>query len=220
MTVPFFLSSSHLGLTISNLHKFITPKLIIIIMSSTTTMEYKNDILSRMGGNCQYEMTIYRWSELILEDPQLRRLFRKVTLDDAFGMNRNLLDLVLRDFDTKAKQGTLRNRAFLQHYRLFRDGMNSTSDFDCLKATLSDALQHSWTDEDVCTEVLEAFETLRTSFFEEGTKIGLDDDKIEIDLKRTPAKKTPRRRSGDILLSLFKAGGQSKKVKQLLAEAA
>ena len=129
-------------------------------------MQYKNNIVERLGGIRQYEMTALHMGESMMKDPDLKRFFGSAAADDLCALQMSVLDLALGDMDNGTRNFLL-NRATLRHYRLFQEGLNGTH-FALIQNHLEAALRESWADADVIDGVLALFKPLQESFYMKG----------------------------------------------------
>lgn len=113
----------------------------------------KNDIINRLGGKVQYEMTVIDFAERLIKDSSLKRIYGNFDVDSLAGLLHDLLRAVLfEEEDTQGESRAKREaKLVLHHFRLFQLGLNGTH-FDTIRNHFRDALFHSWVEEEIVCE--------------------------------------------------------------------
>ena len=158
-------------------------------------VQYKKNLVERIGGSSSYEMTAFQLAERLTVDPKLSEFYGQCSVDDLCDLQVSLMDLAIREMSDDTRTKSL-DRVTLQHYRLFQSGLN-VSHFDSIKNHLCDALQYTWADADVIEDFLQCFEPLRETFYQNGcrrTYCSSDDEEEEFDmpLKKEPTKEVKK----------------------------
>lgn len=127
-------------------------------------MKYKKDIIERLGGEAQYELTIVDFSERLMGDPLLSDFYVKFSLENLCVLQRNVLDLALAEVEDEEEHIKACQRVLLDHTPFIMVGFNG-SHFDRIKAHLHEALNHFWLGADVIEDIEQNFDSLRSGFF-------------------------------------------------------
>jgi hypothetical protein len=129
-------------------------------------MQYKKDIIERLGGEEQYQEIVVKLSERLMRDPWLSDYFGSYSLEDLCVHQREVLDLALVNFDDEEEEQELKacRLVLLHHTHLIMAGFNG-SHFDRIKDHLTETLIHFWLESDVIEDVIENFEALKEGFF-------------------------------------------------------
>jgi len=121
----------------------------------------RNDIITRLGGKVQYEMTVIEFAERLIEDRSLTEICGNFDMDSLADLLDDLLRIAF--FPQNESRAKREAKLSLQHFRLFQLGL-SDEHFDCVRTHFQEALRHSWITENVVKEALWYFDTLRPLF--------------------------------------------------------
>jgi hypothetical protein len=157
-------------------------------------VNYKDNLLERIGGMSSLDFVIISYCERILDDPNLERFYGNFNLKNLTVFQKQLVMAAIVMPDSEDNAATLKGRVVLRHYRLFELGLNE-SDFDTLVGHFSGALRDCWLTEDVVELCETHFTELRPIFKENGKSIQrnashLQDtqDRLSVSMKETEAR--------------------------------
>lgn len=131
------------------------------------TTNYKDNLLSRIGGSYSLNFLVISWCKHIQEDSSLKEFYGDYSLDNLTGLQQKLLMAAFVEPANKAEAKNLRSRVTMQHYRLFESGLNETH-FDKLSVHFSSALRDCWQSNDVIEDCEKYFKELRSLFHGNG----------------------------------------------------
>lgn len=118
---------------------------------TTSTVNSKNDIVNRMGGMTQYEMTIMDFCERLRTDKELGKFYGNMDIDSLFLFQKETLEWAFGDFATPEERHKAENRIKLRHYRLLKSGL-SDQHFDAILQQFVEAMRESWVEDDVVND--------------------------------------------------------------------
>eukprot|EP00934_Nitzschia_sp_Nitz4_P003990 Nitzschia sp. Nitz4//scaffold286_size23798//10403//11032//NITZ4_008451-RA/size23798-processed-gene-0.44-mRNA-1//-1//CDS//3329545741//3980//frame0 len=157
--------------------------------------QYKNNIVARLGGEAQLEMTVLDFCDRLREDPALAKFYSKVSSSSLLVMQRDAVEFAFAvdsEETTSDSQADyfekLESRVMLQHYRLLDAGLASKH-FPAIREHFVESLRHSWAEESVIEEASKYFDSLHFIF---GTLSQWDDsvDKAQTEAIRTSIQKS------------------------------
>lgn len=133
-------------------------------------VEYKDDLINRMGGEENFDFLVISFSERIQDDRSLSNFFGNFDLKSLTYLMKELLLAALLEPNTKNDVDALKRKVSLRFHRLFEMGFNERH-FDVIKEHLSGALHDCWSRDDVIEPCKEHFAELRDIFQTHGKAV-------------------------------------------------
>lgn len=103
-------------------------------------VNYKDNLLERLGGSSNLDFIIISYCENIKDDPSLEPIFGRVKRKNLTVLERELIMASLVKAESTSAAKALYGRVALRHRQLFAIGLNETH-FDILFHHFSDALR-------------------------------------------------------------------------------
>eukprot|EP00934_Nitzschia_sp_Nitz4_P003712 Nitzschia sp. Nitz4//scaffold286_size23798//8623//9249//NITZ4_008450-RA/size23798-processed-gene-0.27-mRNA-1//-1//CDS//3329545738//3702//frame0 len=159
------------------------------------SLQYKNNILARLGGETQMEMTILGFCDRLRDDATLNKFYNEVSSSNLVTMQHDAIDYAfLVDADETSSDNyadyyeKLEGRLLLQHYRLLDAGL-SVKHFPAIREHFMESLRESWVQESDVEEAAKYFDSLQFVF---GTLSQWNEsvDRTETDVLRTSIQQT------------------------------
>lgn len=126
-----------------------------------TSNNFKNDIVNRMGGTTQYEMTVLDFCERIRSHKKLFKYYEGMDINSLFLFQKETFDWAFGDYATSDEESKAKNRVKLRHYRVLKNGL-SDRHFDAICQQFVEAMRESWVEEDVINEATENLQCLHS----------------------------------------------------------
>lgn len=124
---------------------------------------YKDDLVNRIGGMVQYDMTILEFCCSLRDEKHLRKFYGNFDTESFLTFQRETLDWAFCDFQSAEERERATARVMLRHHRLIQEGLGDRH-YDTIEHHFVDALRHSWVDEEVIEIVIQHLKRLRTLF--------------------------------------------------------
>mmetsp|Transcript_63304 Transcript_63304/g.95542 ORF Transcript_63304/g.95542 Transcript_63304/m.95542 type:complete len:230 (+) Transcript_63304:64-753(+) len=123
-------------------------------------VEYKEDIIERLGGQNSFDLTIVGLAQAIQSDPALKDYYSSYLFEDLIRHQKHFLTSVF------AKQGNpekLNSSILLRHYGLIQKGFNEHH-FDLVVIHFVQELQDSWVNTAAIRDAVTLINTVRPLF--------------------------------------------------------
>eukprot|EP00980_Cylindrotheca_fusiformis_P016221 scaffold4822_cov73-Cylindrotheca_fusiformis.AAC.2 len=174
-------------------------------------------LIHTLGDTDTYDDLIGSYCSRIQKNKKLEPFFGNFDSGSLISLQKVFLVAAFADLASKDKQDQLHRRVLLFHHRLFELGLNEIH-FDMLKHHFLDALREFTANKEVYESCSTRFESLRYVFGKTETdpKVTVSRTGRRADFVRSKSacnplsigkgehKTIPRRRSGDMLLNMFR----------------
>eukprot|EP00934_Nitzschia_sp_Nitz4_P008667 Nitzschia sp. Nitz4//scaffold190_size42200//10912//11637//NITZ4_007389-RA/size42200-processed-gene-0.59-mRNA-1//1//CDS//3329540135//8657//frame0 len=129
----------------------------------------KDNLIERMGGEAQLEMTILGFCDRLQADNTLKKYYGKMEPSNLMILQRDAIDYAFAEDADDASDAQaqayekLESKVLLQHYRLLDAGLGAKH-FPAIRQHFVESLRESWAEESVIQDAEKHFDTLKFIF--------------------------------------------------------
>ncbi|KAL3931556.1 MAG: hypothetical protein SGBAC_011252 [Bacillariaceae sp.] len=127
-------------------------------------MNYKDNLIEKVGGQSQFDFAVIKYCENIQDDYRVSVFFEDMDLNGLIDLQKEFLNTALLDLSAQESEAAM-GRLVVKYQRLWQTGLNARY-FNVLKAHFIAALRDCWVEDSSLKLFDQHYDSLRPLFQE------------------------------------------------------